>query len=106
VLHAKKLFPALDHPAGANHALKGFATAVGRIELAAVFQPTGVMGGDQRAFDGGLALAHLEIDYLQFIIHDIHSIVQLAAVFPELAMIGNPQTQINAVSEVSDEALT
>lgn len=102
----KLLLPALDHAAGADHALKRFATAVGRVELAAVFQPAGVLGSDQCAFDGGLTLAHLKIDYLQFIIHDIHSIVQLAAVFPELFVIGNPQAQINAVSEVSAEELT
>jgi hypothetical protein len=64
------------------------------------------LGGDQRAFDRGFAFAHLKIDYLQFIIHNIHSIVQQAAVFPELPVIGNPHAQINAVSALSDEALT
>ncbi|CAI8803020.1 hypothetical protein EMIT0P395_10208 [Pseudomonas sp. IT-P395] len=95
-LHAHQaLIPTLDHPPGANHALKRFATAVGRIELAAVFQPTRVLGGDQRAFDGGFAFADLKIDYLQFIIHNIHFIVQPAAVFPEMPGIGNLPAQIN-----------
>jgi hypothetical protein len=63
------------------------------------------LGGDQRAFDCGFALAYLKIDYLQFIIHNIRSIVQQAAVFPELLAVGNPNTQINAVSESSDDEL-
>jgi hypothetical protein len=35
------------------------------------------LGGDQRAFDGGFAVAHFKVDYLQFIIHYIRSIVHL-----------------------------
>jgi hypothetical protein len=64
------------------------------------------LGGDQRAFDSGFAFADLKIDYLQFIIHNIHSIVQPAAVFPEMPVIGNLPAQINVVSELSIEALT
>lgn len=93
-LHAHDpLIPALDHTARADHALERFAPAPGRIEFGAVFQPTGVLGGDQCAFDGGFSVAGLKIDYLQFIIHNIHSIVPLAAVFPEMPDIGNRLTQ-------------
>jgi hypothetical protein len=63
------------------------------------------VGGDQCTFDGSLALAHLEIDYLQFIIHAIHSIVQLAAVFPEMSAVRNSLTKIGAVSEVTANPL-
>jgi hypothetical protein len=37
--------------------------------------------------------APLTAAYLQFIIHNIHSIVPLAAVFPEMPDIGNRLTQ-------------
>lgn len=92
-LHAHDpLVPTLDDPARADHALERFAPVPGGIELGAVFQPTGVLGGDQCAFDGGFSVAGLKIDYLQFIIHNIHSIVPLAAVFPEMPALGNRLT--------------
>ena len=74
-------------------------------------EPRGVGGVfwddfEEGGFDGGFAFADLKIDYLQFIIHNIHSIVQPAAVFPEMPVIGNLPAQIYMVSELSIEALT
>ena len=63
------LVPPFDHPTGTDHALEGLAARPGRIELAAVGQPAGVLSGDQGAFDGGLAVAVDEVDDLQFAAH-------------------------------------
>ena len=65
----KILVPALDHPAGTDHALEGLAARPGRVELAAVGQPAGVLGGDQGAFDHGLAVAFLDLGDVQFLSH-------------------------------------
>ena len=58
------LVPALDHPAGANHALEGFAAIIGGIELSAVFEKALVLGGDQGAFGGcpGLCVNGISIN--------------------------------------------
>jgi hypothetical protein len=63
------LVPALDDPPGADHALEGFATAVGGVEFSPVLQPATVLGGDQRAFYRGFSVAGLKIDYLKLVIH-------------------------------------
>src|SRR5471030_16806 len=73
--HRANLFPTLDHPPSPNHALKRFATAVGGIEFGAVFQPSAILSGDQRAFDRCFAVAQLKVDYLKLIIHYMHSSV-------------------------------
>lgn len=61
VLHAKKLFPPLDYAASADHALERFAPLPGGIEHRAIFQGAGVLGGDQRAFDHGFAVAQADV---------------------------------------------
>lgn len=61
-LHADQaLIPAFNDAAGADDALEGFAFAVGGIEFGAVFEPTGVVGGDEGAFDDGFAVAKLQV---------------------------------------------
>ena len=68
------LLPSLDHPPRANHALERFTPAVGRIEFSPVFQPATVLGGNQRAFDGGFAVAWLKVNDLQLVVHDSYSV--------------------------------
>lgn len=65
----KLLIPTLDDAPGADHALEGLAARIGRVELAAVFQPAAVLGGDQGALDRGLAIAYLQVFNAQFITH-------------------------------------
>ena len=61
-LHAHQaLIPAFNHAAGADHALEGFVVAVGGIEFGAVFEPAGLVGGDEGAFDDGFAVAKLQV---------------------------------------------
>jgi hypothetical protein len=67
-LHADKaLIPAFNDAAGADDALERFAFAVGGIEFGAVFEPAGVVGGDEGAFDEGFAVAMLQVFNNQFI---------------------------------------
>src|SRR3990167_5099985 len=69
-LHAHQaLVPALDHPAGADHALEGFAAIIGGIELAAIFEKSVVLGGDQRTSDHFPAVTQLNIFDHQFVAH-------------------------------------
>ena len=63
------LVPALDHPAGADHALEGFAAIIGGIERAAIFEKSVVLGGDQRTFDHFPAVTQLNIFDHQFVAH-------------------------------------
>lgn len=61
-LHAQQaLIPAFDDASGADDALEGFAFFVGGVELGAIFEPAGVVGGDEGAFDDGFAAAGLEV---------------------------------------------
>ena len=82
-------------PSGADHTLERLAAAVGRVEFSAVFQPSAVLGGDQRAFDGGFAIAWLKVDDLQFVIHASYSFTVARVlrarteVFAESALNGN-----------------
>lgn len=69
VSQAKSLIPALDYPAGADHALERLAAREGGVELAAVLQPAAVVGGDQRALDRLLAVAGVQVFDDQFAAH-------------------------------------
>ena len=61
-LHALHAFvPALDDMALAERKLERVVAILGGIELAAIFEETAVMGGDQGALDGSLAVAQLNI---------------------------------------------
>ena len=67
-LHADQaLVPAFDDAAGADNALEGFVFAVGGIEFGAVFEPAGVVGGDEGAFDDGFAVAKLQVFNDEFV---------------------------------------
>ena len=67
-LHADQaLVPAFDDAAGADDALEGFAFAVGGIEFGAVFEPAGVVGGDEGAFDDGFAVAKVQVFNNEFV---------------------------------------
>jgi len=67
-LHADQaLIPAFDHAAGADNALERFVFAEGGIEFGAVFEPAGVVGGDEGAFDDGFAVANLQVFNDEFV---------------------------------------
>jgi len=69
-LHAHQaLVPAFNHSTGADHTLERFAFAVGGIEFGAVFEPAGVVGGDECAFDDGFAVANLQVFNNEFVPH-------------------------------------
>jgi hypothetical protein len=55
------LIPAFDNTAGADYALEGFAFFVGGVELGAVFEPAGVVGGDEGTLDDGFAIARVQV---------------------------------------------
>lgn len=65
----EKMVPAFDYPAGTDHALERLTARPGRVELAAIGQPAGVLGGDQGTFDGGFAVSLDQVDDLQFLAH-------------------------------------
>lgn len=72
-LHAHQaLVPAFDDAAGADDALEGFAFAVGRIEFGAVFEPAGVVGGDEGAFDDSFAIANMQVFNDQFVHSELY----------------------------------
>lgn len=67
-LHADQaLIPAFNHAAGADNALERFVFAEGGIEFGAVFEPAGVVGGDEGAFDDGFAVANLQVFNDEFV---------------------------------------
>jgi len=47
--------------------LEGFVFAVGGIEFGAVFEPAGVVGGDEGAFDDGFAVANVQVFNDEFV---------------------------------------
>ncbi|MNE93216.1 hypothetical protein D3C80_1910390 [compost metagenome] len=74
-LHAHEAdIPALDHSAGADHALERLAAVVGRVELCTVLQVAVVVGGDQSTLDRFLAVAQLNVFNPQFVAHGVPSI--------------------------------
>lgn len=84
------LLPALDHPAGADHALERLAAIIGRVEDAAVFELAVVLRGDQGAFDHGLAVAKLDVYDPKFVAHRVSRDVLLCALLDQhLARAGN-----------------